>query len=170
MKRETLYEGAIRRIRNNMGIFPLVVLVLICIGIAQITDAVDQTPAKIDVTGKWKTKVLTDPWFADTSYVLLFEFKARDGRLIGVVSESEPGRRPKRKAILDGRIQGEFISFYTAESLWTVKSMVPNKPNVRELVTYKHFYDGAVLGDRIEFMKYSDRPDLEPWEFEAIRE
>ena len=169
MERETFSEGTFGRIKSHPRIFASLILVSISIAVAAITNAGEKVTEKPDVTGKWKTTLLTDPWTVDKRYELLFELKTRDARLIGVVSERESGRLT-RKAILDGKIQGKFISFYTAETLWTRKKIDPSKPAVQEQVIYKHFYEGTVLNDRIQFMKYSDYPGFEPWEFEALRE
>jgi hypothetical protein len=178
-ERDTLYEKVIRRFKNNPVTCALLLLGTIAIAIAAATDAGEQIvnlirgitkPAKIDVTGAWRTKMLEDAWFSNKHYELLFEFQTEGDRLFGVINERYARGDPEKKAILGGKIQGKHLSFYTLESVWTSKMVEPYKPRVPELVSYKHFYEGTVLDDRIEFLKYCDRAGYQPWNFEAIRE
>jgi len=122
--------------------------------------------AIMDVTGRWATQELTNPFAKDDKFRLYFDLEAKGDTLLGVLRQvSTSNRYDATKGILDGRIKGNFISFYILE-----QSVSWDRGSTKE-TTYKNIYYGSVLKDEIEFTLQSDRPwGFPPQKFTAKRE
>lgn len=106
-------------------------------------------PAISEVSGRWATQELTNPFDKYDKFRMHFELEIKGDTLLGVVRRvSTRERYGDEKGILDGRIKGNTISFYTIEQ---------SSLGDREYI-YKNYYHGTVLEDEIEFTLQSDRP------------
>jgi hypothetical protein len=95
----------------------------------------------ITIEGKWSTPVLTNPYAENEKFTLVFEFEMFGEKLSGSVTDDG-----EHYGIVDGKVRGDVISFYTQGEV--------NDGN--ETKPYKDFYDGKVKGDRIEFRRQDD--------------
>ena len=96
------------------------------------------------VACKWITQVFTNPYAENEKFTLLFDFEMFGDKLTGSVTESE-----YRFGIFEGKIRGDVVSFYTQSEVQTGNETKP----------FKTFYDGRVIGDRIEFRRQDDLPN-----------
>jgi hypothetical protein len=93
------------------------------------------------VAGKWITQALTNPYADNEHFTLLFDFEMFGDKVTGSITESGD-----RSGIFEGKISGNVVSFYTQSEV-----LIGN-----ETKPYKTFYDGRVIGDRIEFIRQDD--------------
>ena len=119
----------------------------------------NSTNSPVDVAGKWNASVKYD-W--GETYDTTFEFEV-DGSKISGMAGYAADRDGDGRAIVDGKIAGNRISFVT-------KSLVTrgfNEPNVEE----SHYYDGTVEGGSIRFTLATDSVDSShsPVKFTAHR-
>jgi hypothetical protein len=98
-------------------------------------------PAALTVTGKWTTPVLTNPYAANETFTLLFDFEMFGDKLTGSVTDTG-----YRFGLFDGKFTGDVVSFYTQSE---VQSGGETKP-------FKIFYNGKLTGDQIEFTRHDD--------------
>ena len=122
--------------------------------------------AIVDVTGRWVTQELTNPFDANAKFRLHFDFEVKGDNFLGAIRQvSTTNRYDFTKGILDGRIKGNIISFSTI-----VQSVSWDRGSER-VTTFKDYYYGSVLKDEIEFTLQSDRPrGFPPQKFTAKRE
>jgi hypothetical protein len=115
-----------------------------------------------DVTGRWATLELTNPFDKNDKFRLHFDLEVKGDILLGAIRRvSVRNRYDVIKGILEGRIKDDTISFYTIE-----QSLIGN-----EKVTYKDYYYGSVSKSEVEFTLQSDRPwGFAPQKFTAKRE
>ena len=119
-------------------------------------------PAVADVSGRWATQELTNPFDEDDKFRLEFEVEVKGHNLLGSIRQvSTRNAYTVRKGILEGKIEGNTVSFYT-----------PGQAiSGNEKITYKDYYYGSVSKDEIEFTLQSDRPwGFPPQRFTAKRE
>jgi hypothetical protein len=93
------------------------------------------------VAGKWITPLLTNPYADNEHFTLRFDFELFGDKLTGSITESGD-----RSGIFEGKVRGNVVSFYTQSEV-----LIGN-----ETKPYKTFYDGRVIGDRIEFIRQDD--------------
>ena len=165
----TRFDRIVSRIKNNPIIALVIVLGTIIIALSTLTDAaknllslITKRPVIVDVTGKWVTQILTNPFDKNDTYRLLFDFQIIDDTILGSIKlTSTKNLYDVTCGIQEGKIKGNVISFHRLE-----QSLVGN-----ETVTYKNFYYGSVSNDEIEFILQSDRPlGFPPQKFVAKRE
>ena len=105
----------------------------------------------LDIAGKWQTQVLINPNDESEQSILVLEFMQQGDTLQGTVTEMDADRRHSfAKSIIDGKIHGNIVSFYTqGEITWS--------ENTRP---YKEFYSGSVNNNKSEiaFKRQTDVP------------
>jgi hypothetical protein len=94
---------------------------------------------RMNVTGKWMSGTLTNPYDSSDKSTLLFEFVLQGESLLGNVTESGKDYRTSR-AIQNGKIEDSVVSFYTEGLL---DGDIP----------YKDMYRGTVKNDEIGFVR-----------------
>jgi hypothetical protein len=164
----TRFDKIVSRIKNNPIGASLIVIGTIIIAVSTFTSATKTllglvTGSKnVDVTGKWATQELINPFDGNDKFRLFFDFEIKGNTLLGSVRQaSTTDHYNIRDGILDGNISGNVISFYRLKQAWFGN----------ETVTYKDFYYGSVLKGEIEFTLQSDRPwGFPPQKFVARRE
>jgi hypothetical protein len=124
------------------------------------------TSAMADPAGRWATPELTNPFDQNDKYMLHFDLKVKGNTLLGAITKvSTTKRYTFTKGILDGKIEGNVISFYSVEQSLSWE----RGGEIR--TTYRDYYYGSVSKDQIEFTLTSDRPwGFPPQEFTAKRE
>ena len=128
---------------------------------ASTVAAAPPQPASVsDVSGKWVTGELTNPYDQSQKSVLRFDFEQSGDALFGTVSEkAELGG--SIKGIADGRVNGDGVTFYTRGMSTTGNDEQP----------YKENYHGTLKGGEIEFIRQNDIPSGGlPQKFTAKRE
>lgn len=92
----------------------------------------------IDVSGKWLTNVVTNPYDNTDRYRLMFNFIQQDGAWIGTVTTTSIAADQKESShtrrIVDGKIKNDLLSFYTEGAVWS---------NGKE-TAYKESYTGVL--------------------------
>ncbi len=113
-----------------------------------------------DISGRWVTPALTNPYDPNQKSTLHFEFQQSGDTLFGTVSEKS-GFGGAQKGIKGGQVRGAAIVFYT-EGLTTSGS--GEQP-------YKETYRGTLKGAVIEFVRQNDVASGGlPQKFTATRE
>jgi hypothetical protein len=104
-----------------------------------------------DVAGRWRADGIQDAYDAQERFALVFEFEPRGNLIGGTVHELGPkGDTPLvTREILDGRIDGNHLSFATSGVV----------DDAGKQVTYRETYRGTVEGDRIAFTRHDDLPN-----------
>ena len=101
--------------------------------------------AKLDISGKWLTEALVNPYDANQRSTLHFQFDQSGESLFGTVNErAEFGGAAK--GIQDGAVKDGAIVFYTQGLTTTGSGEQP----------YKERYRGTVKGTEIEFIRQND--------------
>jgi hypothetical protein len=101
--------------------------------------------AAANISGKWVSSTLTNPYDRNQKSVLHFEFEQAGEALFGVVTEkSDFGAAPK--GIQGGRVKGRAIVFFTRGRTTTGNGEQP----------YKEHYRGMLKGGLIEFIRQND--------------
>lgn len=167
-QQRTRSNRIISRIKNNPLVAAIIVVGTVVIALSSFTDAVKNLLSLIpkenvpDVTGKWATQILTNPFDKKDTFRLFFEFEVKGDTLLGTLRQTSTEHRYSvEDGILDGKIRGNGISFHKQES----SGLGDQK------VQYKDFYYGTVSKDEIHFTVQSDRPwGFPPQRFIAKRE
>jgi len=102
--------------------------------------------AALDLTGKWVSGRLVNPYAENESSTLHFEFEQKGDALFGTVIERTGGGRGDRKGIRGGDIRGGEISFYT-------QGMVSEGSDLKP---YKEIYRGTYKDGAISFIRQND--------------
>jgi len=166
----TRFDRLISRIKNNPLVAILLVIGAIVVALSTFTDvtrnllSLATTPAAVDVTGRWATEELTNPFEERDTFTLRFDFETFGDTLLGAIRRQSTSSRygyTSTNGILDGKIENDILSFYTAE-----EALFGN-----ERYTYRDSYHGSVSGDEIAFIRQSDRrTGFPPQRFVARRE
>ena len=162
------FDKFISRIKNNPIVAFLIVFGTVVITLSTFTDAAKNLfslinkPEVIDVTGKWVSQELSNPFSKSDKFKFHFDLEVKGNTVLGSIRQvSTRNRYDVRNGILDGRINNNIFSFYILE-----RSLLGN-----ETVSYKNFYNGSVLKGEIQFTLHSDRPwGFPPQKFIAKRE
>jgi TIR domain len=101
--------------------------------------------ARRDISGKWVTGSLINPYDRNRQSVLHFEFEQSGETLFGTVSEKSGGGGVS-KGIQGGAVKGDAIAFYTQGETTTGNATQP----------YKEHYRGRLRGGEIEFVRQND--------------
>ncbi len=156
-RQKTLFDKFLSRIKNNPVVAVLLVIGTIVIAAATLTDATQKilvfltkegTPS---VAGKWRTQVLINPYDETERSILIFEFMQQGDTLSGRVAEmDEDGSNSFARTIIDGKIKGNVISFYT-------QGEVTSSEGTQR---YKESYLGSLNKNRdeIAFKRLDDLP------------
>jgi len=107
--------------------------------------AAAQTGA-LDLTGKWISGRLANPYAENEASVLHFEFEQKGDALFGTVVERTGGGRGDRKGIRGGDVRSGEVSFYT-------QGMVSEGSDLKP---YKEMYRGTIKDGRIDFIRQND--------------
>lgn len=98
-----------------------------------------------NITGKWVSEPLTNPYDQNQKSVLRFEFEQSGDAVLGTMSEkAEFGG--SIKGIRDGQVKGDSVVFYTQGTTTAGSGEQP----------YKESYHGTIKGDVIEFVRQND--------------
>jgi TIR domain len=98
-----------------------------------------------DISGKWVTAALPNPYAPSQKSILRFEFDQSGDTLFGTVREtSDMGTAAN--GIQGGRVNGGTIVFYTQGMTTTGNGVAP----------YKQHYHGTLKGGAIEFVRQND--------------
>jgi hypothetical protein len=117
-------------------------------------------PAATNISGKWVTGELTNPYDQNQKSVLHFDFEQSGDTLFGSVHE-QAQFGGSIKGIAGGQVKGDGVTFYT-QGMTTAGS--GEQP-------YKENYHGTLKGDEIEFVRQNDVPTGGlPEKFTAKRE
>jgi hypothetical protein len=104
------------------------------------------------VAGKWKTDTIANGYHEAERSKLVLEFVQEGNRLLGTVTEGDQdGRSAFTREIIDAKIVGTTISFYTRGEVTSSDGTRP----------YKESYMGTVnkSGDQISFKRIDDLPN-----------
>jgi len=101
--------------------------------------------ARRDISGKWVTEALINPYDRKQKSVLRFEFEQSGETLFGTVSE-KGDFGASVKGIQGGEVKGDAIVFYTKGVSTTGSAEQP----------YKENYRGTLKGSEIEFVRQND--------------
>lgn len=108
-----------------------------------------QQVGAVDITGVWKTRVITSPYAKNTFYSLVFQFEMVGDRLFGTVKSID--RQSGRESILgikEGRVEGNFVTFITESAVFYGEDLIP----------YQTEYHGIVQQKLIEFIRQNNAP------------
>jgi hypothetical protein len=97
--------------------------------------------ASVDWAGTWNSAEITDPDNQDQKFTLFMEFELIGGNLIGTVKDGAA-----RFAIMEAKVTGTSISFYTQSEVTQGKELKP----------YKQLYSGVRSGNTIRFRSWDD--------------
>ena len=106
-----------------------------------------------DWAGSWNSPEITDPDYKDQKFTLVIEFELTGANLNGRVKEGIA-----TFSIMDPKVTGNSISFYTQSEVTSGDKLTP----------YKQLYYGVRTGDTIRFRSWDDLGGT-PFEFEARR-
>ena len=105
------------------------------------------------ISGEWVTAPFSSAYAGDDRFSLRFDFVQQEDTLLGTVVETREGtNRGVSRAVVDGKIKNNVISFHT-------RGEVTGGPN-GTLLPYKEMYVGTVApgGREIDFRRYNDVP------------
>jgi hypothetical protein len=102
--------------------------------------------AALDLTGKWISGRLANPYAENDFSILHFEFEQKGDSLLGTVVERTGGGRGDRKGIRGGDIRGGEVSFFT-------QGMVSEGSDLKP---YKETYRGTYKDGVIDFVRQND--------------
>jgi len=105
------------------------------------------------ISGEWVTAPFCSAYAGDDRFSLRFDFVQQEDTLLGTVVETREGtNRGVSRAVVDGKIKNNVISFHT-------RGEVTGGPN-GTLLPYKEMYVGTVApgGREIDFRRYNDVP------------
>jgi hypothetical protein len=165
----TLVDRIFLRVKNNPIAAFVIVAATMVIALSTFTDATkklvalvekDGRPPVVNVTGKWTTPVLTNPFSGSDTFTLSFDFEVKGDTLLGEVrTTGTTYRYDVRSGIFDGKIEGNVISFHTRQVALSGKERIP----------YKISYRGSVSKDEIDFTFQSDFQEGSPPQKVAAR-
>ena len=116
--------------------------------------------AASNLSGKWVSGPLANPYDRNTTSTLHFEFEQWGETLFGTVREKSNVGAAVR-GIQGGQITGDAIVFYTQSQTTSGNGLQP----------YKEHYHGRLKGSAIEFIRQNDVPTGGlPQKFTATRE
>lgn len=156
-RRQTRFDKFLIRIKDNPIIASFLVLGVIVIAAATFTDSAQkiyqalvkrETP---NIAGNWRTQTVTNPYDDSDHYVLLFDFVQQGDALSGTVTEMDfDGTDAFARSIMEGKIKGNVISFYTQGEV----------DFDQERRAYKDVYSGNVSKNRneIAFTRLNNLP------------
>lgn len=98
-----------------------------------------------DLSGKWVSGALVNPYDPNTTSTLHFDFEQSGDALFGTVREETDGRGFVR-GIQGGQIKGDAVVFYTQSMTTSGSGMQP----------YKEHYHGTLKGGAIKFIRQND--------------
>jgi len=98
-----------------------------------------------DISGKWVTETLINPYDRNQKSMLRFEFEQSGETLFGTVRE-KGDFGASVKGIQGGQVKGDDIGFYTQGVITTGSAEQ----------TYKENYRGMLKGNEIEFVRQND--------------
>jgi len=101
--------------------------------------------ARRDISGKWVTDAVVNPYDRKQKSILTFDFEQSGDALFGTVGE-KGDFGAAIKGIHDGAVKGDAIVFYTQGVSATGSAEQ----------TYKENYRGTLKGDEIEFIRQND--------------
>jgi hypothetical protein len=150
------YDRLIFSIKNNSIVALLIAFGAVVIALAAFTDSAKSLlsvfqgrPSLADVSGKWATETLTNPFVKNDTFILSFEFEVQGNTLLGTtMRKSTTGRYTLKDSVLGGKIDGNLISFHIK------KQSISGD----ETVSYRNLYYGKASRNEIEFTLNSDRP------------
>lgn len=118
---------------------------------AQAVPSVEPAQPHADVAGRWRADGIQDAYDPQERFGLVFEFEPRGNVIGGTVHELGPkGDTPLvSREILDGRIDGNHLSFATSGAV----------DDDGKQVSYRETYRGTVEGDQIAFTRHDDLPN-----------
>jgi len=105
------------------------------------------------ISGEWVTAPFCSAYAGDDRFSLRFDFVQQEDTLLGTVVETREGtNRGVSRAVVDGKIKNNVISFHT-------RGEVTGGPN-GTLLPYKEMYVGTLApgGREIDFRRYNDVP------------
>lgn len=102
--------------------------------------------AKLDISGKWISGQVVNPYDKNQTSVLHFAFEQSGEVLLGSVTE-QTERGAVERGIRDGGIKGDTIAFHTEGQTTAAGS---------GLQPYKDFYRGTIKGSEIDFIRQND--------------
>lgn len=158
MARKTLFDKLLARIKNNPVVASILVVGTIIIAVSTFTDAAQKLlgliirEKTIDVTGKWRTEVLTNPYDETERYTLLFDFVQHGDTILGTVREIDVGESDGfAKNITEGKIKNNVVSFYTQGEVTSDNGTRP----------YKESYSGIIgkTKSEIAFERLDNLPE-----------
>ena len=155
MAEKTRFDKIFVKIKNNPVLAVIIALGVIVMALSSFTNAArnllgifSTEKENVNITGTWKTQALTNQFNTNQQWTFTFEFDAKDTTLLGTVILTPFGdNRSYKKGILEGKIEGHNISFYTPQTAWLGT----------ERMVYKDLFYGTVSRDEIEFIQNSDR-------------
>jgi hypothetical protein len=106
-----------------------------------------------DVSGRWETATITNPYADAHRYVMVFELTQHVNVLTGSTTQVDEGRKSGyTRDIRDGKISGNMVSFHTTGEVWTGSR--------NETRPYKQNYSGVLNAERneIAFRTFNDLP------------
>jgi hypothetical protein len=106
-----------------------------------------------DWAGSWNSPEITDPDNKDQKFTLVINFELIGSNLVGTVRDGAA-----RFPVMDAKVTGNSISFYTQSSVTLGNELKP----------YKQFYSGVRSGDIIGFRSWDDLGGT-PFAFDARR-
>jgi flagellar hook assembly protein FlgD len=156
-QQKTLFDKFLSRIKNNPVVAVLLVIGTIVITTATFTDATQKILVFFtkeeaqNVAGKWRTQVLINPYDESERSMLVLEFMQQGDTLSGTVTQMDvDGSNSFARSIIDGKIKGNVVSFYTqGETTWFEGTRL-----------YKESYFGRLNKnkDEIAFKRLNDVP------------
>jgi len=120
------------------------------VGPAPVKRENDRSTAPVSVAGRWTTAPV-EAAYGNPKFTLLLEFTQLDDTLLGTVTQTYEGRsRGVSRAIFEGKIKNDVISFHT-------KGEVTGGPN-GTFVPYREMYLGTLRKDgrEIAFRRFND--------------
>jgi hypothetical protein len=153
MAEKTRFDKIFSKIKNNPALAVIIALGVMIIALSTFTNAARNLLSLIssesaDVTGIWKTPVLTNQFQKNQQWTYSFEFEAKGTTLLGSISQTTLwNNRNYKQGILGGKIEGNDISFYIQQTSWWGT----------ERLVHKDLFYGTVSDGEVEFIQNSDR-------------
>lgn len=116
------------------------------------------------LAGDWVTDVLTNPYERSNTYRYHFSFRVIGDRIMGTAVEKSTPDDPRpyavERAVMDGRLDGELITFYMPYEVFTGDDW-ETEARKKEVI-------GVFEGDTLSFILQDDQGGR-PLEFNAVR-
>jgi len=164
MERKTMFDRLLARLKNNPVVASILVVGTVIIAVSTFTDAARKILALVItdrtasaekttyVTGKWRTEALTNPYDETERYTLLLDLVQQGDTLSGTVREIDVGENDGfARSIIEGKVKGKAISFYTRGEVTSDNGTQP----------YKESYSGIIGKNESElsFERLDDLPE-----------